>query len=240
VQSHMRGTTTLTLFSLVVLISPTVFAATPLGPSKDHRWYSVMAGSMPSAQAVRCRDCRADLVLRCVERGRGLMELTLLGASVSNGRAGATKQIRLTFGVDQMRRRALTQRQLHAYTPVIELGVDDPVLDRLAAGGVLRISFYGQRSFVGLHGAAAAAVGKVRAICRPAGRKVSGRHCIWAAVISCSSDRSGAEAVRKDIPHSFIRVTADGYCVTLAREALATAKAHVARYGGHVERSCVQ
>lgn len=236
---NVRGAMALSLFFLVVLISSLVRAGTPLRPTTDHHWYSVMAGGLPSAHAVRCSDCRADLLLRCVGRGRGLMELTLAGAAVSNGRVGAAKQILLSFGSELMRRRALTQRQSHGFTPIIEMGVDDPVLDHLVTSDVVKINFYGQRSFIGLRGAAVP-VGKVRAICRPADQKVSGRHCIWAAVIACNSDRFGAEAVRKSVPHSFIRSTADGYCVTLASEALATAKAHVGRYGGYVERSCVR
>ena len=234
-----RSALALFVFSLVLLISSITFSATLLRPAKDHRWHTIMSNGLPSAQAVRCRDCRADLVLRCVRRGRGLLELTLPGAAVSNGRAGATKQIRLTFGSQQLRRRAMMHRQSNGYTPVVELGVDDPLLDRMSAGGVLKISFYGQRSVVGLRDAAAV-IGRVRKACRPSGQRMPGRHCIWAAVITCSSDRHGAEATRKRVPRSFIRETTGSYCVTLASEALATAKAHVGRHGGHVERSCVR
>lgn len=214
------------------------FSATPLRPFKAHQWQVVLLDGLPSAQAFSCNECQPDLILRCVAAGRGLIELRLAGATVSNGRGGATKQIGFSFGSDRLQRRAVTQRLSRGYTPVVELGFDDDLLEHLSESQLLKISFYGQRSYVGLRDASGP-IGQVVEACRPRGFRDGTQYCVWAAVIICSSDRVEAEAVRQDISASFIRVTADGYCAVLASEALATAKARVSRFGGHLERSCL-
>ena len=96
---------------------------------------------LPAAIATRCADCPAALELRCLGRARGVMQLTIAAAAVANGRAGASKQIRLSLGRHSERRRALTHRRRGGFTPIIPLAVDDRLLDRLATETVLEISF---------------------------------------------------------------------------------------------------
>lgn len=221
-----------------LVTSATAFGSTPLRAFKAHIWRFVLLSEQPTAQAFSCRGCEADLILRCVTPGRGLIELKLVSAAVSNGRNGATKQIRFSFGSDQLWRRAVTQRLASGYAPLVELGYDDDLLDHLAKNQLLKISFYGQHSYVGLRGAAGA-ISMVLEACRPTGTQGRARHCVWTSVVACSSDRAEAEVLRNSIPASFIRSVSDGHCVSLASEVLATAKARVVRYGGHVERSCL-
>lgn len=213
-------------------------AATRTQPYKDHRWQGVTIAGLPAAIATRCADCPAEIVLRCLARGRGLMQLELLGAAVANGRVGATKQIRLTIGADSERRRALTIRQPRGFTPVIKLAADDLLLGRFERGGVLRINFYGQRSVIGLRGAAGP-VAQVRNACLPMDSPVQLRHCTWSVVMGCHAERRAVAAVARTIPDAFVRETSDGYCATLASDDLAGAQARASRYGGYVARSCL-
>lgn len=213
-------------------------AATRTKPQTDHRWQLVTIDGLPVAIATRCADCLADLELRCLVRGRGLMQLTIAGAAVANGRAGASKQIRLSLGAHSERRRALTQRRPRQFTPIIQLAVDDALLDRLASETTLKINFYGQRSYVGLRGAAGP-VQQVRAACLAAVTPIPRRHCTWAVIVECLAKRDAAVAAARAVPRGFVKARAEGFCVITANTDLATAQARVVEYGGYVERSCL-
>lgn len=221
-----------------LLLTSTAQPATRLKPEKDHRWQLVMLDGLPSAIATRCPDCPADLELRCLARGRGLMQLTIAGAAVANGRAGASKQIRLSLGDRSLRRRALTHRRPRGFTPTIQLAVDDVLLDRLARETVLKVNFYGQRSYIGLRGAARP-VGQVRAACLAAVTAVPKRHCTWSVVIECLAKRAAAAASAAVLAGAFVKARSEGFCVIITSDDLASAQARAAQNGGYVERSCL-
>ena len=213
-------------------------AATRVKPKSDHRWQLVVLDGLPAAVATRCADCPADLELRCLARGRGLMQLTIAGAAVANGRAGASKQIRLSLGDHGERRRALTHRHPRGFTPVMQLAVDDALLDRLAAATVLKINFYGQRSYTGLRGADRP-VAQVRAACFGDVTPVPKRHCTWAVIVNCFAKREAAVTTARALRGAFVKARAEGFCVIDTSTDLASAQARAAQHGGYVERSCL-
>ncbi|MGI9480605.1 MAG: hypothetical protein ACR2PI_28225 [Hyphomicrobiaceae bacterium] len=207
-------------------------------PRSDHRWQLVVLEGLPVAIATRCADCPADLELRCLGRARGLMQLTIAAAAVANGRAGASKQIRLSLGGHSERRRALTHRRPRGYTPVMHLAVDDALLDRLSSETVLKISFYGQRSHVGLRGATRP-VARVRAACLAGVKPIPKRHCTWSVVVACMGQREAAMTSATALKGALVKARPDGFCVIVTSTDLAAARARAAYHGGYVERSCL-
>ncbi|MFY0613610.1 MAG: hypothetical protein JXQ99_18915 [Hyphomicrobiaceae bacterium] len=226
------------LFGAIGLLFGAAQAATRTTPQKDHRWQLVTLNGLPTAIAARCADCLPDIELRCLTRGRGLMELSIPGAAVANGRAGASKQIRLSLGAHSARRRALTRRHSRGFVPVLQLAVDDALLDLVQGESVLKINFYGQRSFVGLRGAARP-VEQVRAACLPTAAPMSKRHCTWAVVVECFARRERAVVAAKALPGAFAKARAGRFCVIVTSAHLASAQARAAAFGGYVERSCL-
>jgi hypothetical protein len=213
-------------------------AATRAQPTKNHRWQITTADRLTTAIAQPCTECTADLMLSCLARGRGLMRLTFPVASVANGRPDASKQIRLIIDRTIQPRRAITIKTPRGYTPVIDIAADDPLLDALSKASLLELGFYGQRSFVGLANAAAS-ITHVRAICQSDKRPVPTRHCTWSISIACSSQRTTAQAAAKEVPTAFVRKTPNGYCAVIAISDLALAKAHAAKLGAPMRRSCL-
>jgi len=213
-------------------------AATRTHPAKKHRWQSIAIAGQPAVVALPCPNCDPDVVLRCLGPGRGLMRLELPGARVANGRASATKQIRIVVDGDLLRRRATTQKTPLGYTPVLDLAFDDALLDRLSKAKLVRLNFYGQRSFVGLEGAAGP-IRRLRHLCQPAPPHSVRRHCIWSVVITCSPVRSLPDEVVKSNKKAFVRKSSNGYCAVIATSDLAHARALVKSVGGRLERSCL-
>lgn len=224
-----------------------VAAATRHRPVKDHRWQVATSADGPAAVALPCATCAPDLVLRCLEPGRGILRLSLPGAVVANGRDGAAKQLRLAVDGTRERRRAITRQGGHwrargggrrGFTPTIDLASDDRLLSRLADGRLLQVDFYGQRSFVGLRGAA----GPLETIlkrCRPPDQAAVGRHCTWVVVFGCSTVRTNAARLAGEVPHGFVRAGDGGYCAVVAHQDLASARNIAAHVAGYVERSCL-
>jgi len=167
------------------------------------------------------------------------MRLTLPVARVANGRPDASKQIRLIIDGVVQQRRAVTIKTPRGYTPVIDLAADDPVLDVLSKATLLELSFYGQRSYVGLAGAAQS-IANVRAICQSGPHPAASRHCTWSITVACSPRRKIAQAAANTVADAFVRKTANGYCATVAVHDLALAKTRAARLGAPLIRSCLQ
>ncbi|MBU2531709.1 MAG: hypothetical protein KKB37_03135 [Alphaproteobacteria bacterium] len=222
----------------IALTTVPLTAATQLKPAVDHNWQVAAGSGPPSAIAARCPDCAPDLTLTCPVPGRGLLELTMAAASVSNGLDGTTKQIRLTVANQVEGRRALTRATKRGFTPVLELPVDDELLDRMMTGGALTMHFYGQRSVVGLHDARDA-ISAIRRACQPAAIHRAYRFCTWSIVIACSPDRSTAGNWAGQVPDAIVRLIDGSYCTTIATDELANAKSRATALGGHVERSCL-
>ena len=226
------------LVLLVAFAGHQASAATRAQPTKNHRWQITTSDRLTTAIAQPCAECTADLMLSCLMPGRGLMRLAFPVASVANGRSDASKQIRLIIDRNIQPRRAIMTKTSRRYTPVIDLAADDPLLDALSKALLLELSFYGQRSFVGLANAAAS-ITRVREICQSKDRPVPTRHCTWSITVACSSQRTTAQAVAKEVPTAFVRKTPNGYCAVIAVSELVLAKARAAQLGIPMRRSCL-
>lgn len=222
-------------------------SATRTQPATNHTWQLTTIEGAKTAVAFTCPDCPPALTLRCPHRHRGLLELSIPAASVANGRHRASKQIRLTVGSKTLRRRATTIKTAAGYTPVIDLATDDPLVNELTSGGLLKLNFYGQRAVVGLK-RAGIPIGQVISSCRPLSPHTidsspaiaPNRHCIWLIVTACAGH---PDTLRQSVPRvkgATVRRISDRHCLTWAETDLSAAKAKAARLGGHLQRSCLR
>ena len=120
----------------------------------------------------------------------------------------------------------------------MHLAVDDALLDRLSGESVLKIGFYGQRSHVGLRGAARP-VARVRAACLAGVRPIPRRHCTWSVIVACMGQRAAAVSGARALEGAFVKARPEGFCVIVTSTDLAAARARAAYHGGYVERSCL-
>lgn len=221
-------------------------AATRTAPPKTHDWQVLHEGHQAAADARACPDCPAALQLKCLGApGSGLLELSLPVAGVSNGREGATKQIRFIVQERVLQRRARTFRRGGLYVPHVLLGGDDDLFDRLEAADLLELGFYGQRAYVGLGPKAQAAIHAVRARCwpdldRPARRSGRRSVCTWHVPLGCFESEAGAqaagqaEAVRISLTHG-----AAGWCANAVIDDLAAARIFAGLKQTYPRRACV-
>jgi hypothetical protein len=221
-------------------------AATRTAPPKKHDWQVLGEGHDPVADARACPDCPAALQLKCLGApGSGLLELSLPVAGVSNGREGATKQIRLIVADNVLQRRANTFRRDGLYVPHVLLGGDDDLLDRLEAADLLELSFYGQRAYVGLGPAARAAIHVVRARCWPdldgAARQAGRRAvCTWHVPLGCFESEAAAQSAgRADTVRTSLTHDSAGWCANAVIDDLAAARIFADLKQTHPRRACV-
>jgi hypothetical protein len=221
-------------------------AATRTAPPKKHDWQVLGEGNDAVADARACPDCPAALQLKCLGApGSGLLELSLPVAGVSNGREGATKQIRLIVADSVLQRRAHTFRRDGLYVPHVLLGGDDDLFDRLEAADLLELSFYGQRAYVGLGAQARAAIHAVRARCWPdldgtarqAGRRAV---CTWHVPLGCfESEAQAQSAGRADTVRTSLTHDSAGWCANAVIDDLAAARIFADLKQTHPRRACV-
>ena len=221
-------------------------AATRTAPPKKHDWQVLGEGHEAVADARACPDCPAALQLNCLGApGSGLLELSLPVAGVSNGREGATKQIRFIVADRVLQRRAHTFRRDSLYVPHVLLGGDDDLFDRLEGADLLELSFYGQRAYVGLGAQARAAIHAVRARCWPdldgAARQAGRRAvCTWHVPLGCFESEAAAQSAgRADTVRTSLTHDSDGWCANAVIDDLAAARIFADLKQTHPRRACV-
>lgn len=221
-------------------LGPQATAATRARPVKDHHWHLAEKRGRPLALALPCPECRPDLIVECLGRRPAVVRIEFSGASVSNGRHGASKQIRITVDGETVRRRVITQRTERGYTPHMIVAADDALLEQLANAHLVGINFYGQRSFVGAANAKRA-IAAVRSNCGTgAPSAIAKKHCIWNVVLHCGASRAATEIVVQSHDGAFVRKISDKYCAVLATRELAHGLRLANATGGTLERSCLK
>lgn len=236
----------LALAAAIVSALVSAHAATRAAPPKKHDWQVLGEGHEAVADARVCPDCPAALQLKCLGApGSGLLELSLPVAGVSNGREGATKQIRFIIADRVLQRRAHTFRRDGLYVPHVMLGGDDNLFDHLEAAALLELSFYGQRAYVGLGPAAQAAIHAVRARCWPdldgLPRQAGGRAvCTWHVPLGCfESEAEAQSAGRADAVRTSLSHGSAGWCANAVIDDLAAARIFAGLKAAHPRRACV-
>lgn len=234
-----RGLLSAALVFGFVLHTTSLHAATKLRPPRDHHWQIVDRGGL-TVIASCCADCPVALRMTCPHPGRGLIEMSLPIAAVSNGHGGATKLIRLTIDGRIRRLRATTQRIVHVgYVPHLELATDAEILRELAIARTLEIAFYGQHSALGLIDADST-IDRVVTKCQQAGIKLPPRGCRWEAVYACAPSAASAGALwrQQGTPGRVASVPGEGYCTVEAAADLARARRIAHLWNGYVRREC--